>query len=223
MRVTHYAMSLMAAAAMLMSGCANQRVKTDYTDFRLAKPQSILVLPPLNDTPDVNASFSMLSQVTYPLAESGYYVMPVSLVAETFKQNGLSNAPDIHAVAPAKLKEIFGADAALYIKITQYGATYTVFNSVAVVSAQGQLIDLRSGKTLWQGSASASNNEGGNNSGGGLAGMLVAAIVKQVLNTATNASHPVAGVASNRLLTAGTPNGLLYGPRSPNYGKDAEN
>ena len=40
------------------------------------------------------------------------------------------------------------------------------------------------------------------------------------LPTATDAAHPMAGVATNRLLAAGTPNGLLYGPRSPLYGKN---
>jgi hypothetical protein len=35
----------------------------------------------------------------------------------------------------------------------------------------------------------------------------------------TDASHPVAGIASQRLLTA-RPDGMLYGPRSPQYGKD---
>ncbi|EPM73075.1 lipoprotein, partial [Pseudomonas syringae pv. actinidiae ICMP 18804] len=38
--------------------------------------------------------------------------------------------------------------------------------------------------------------------------------------SATDAGHPIAGIASNRLLTAGRPAGLLYGPRSPKYGSD---
>jgi hypothetical protein len=62
----------------------------------------------------------MLAQATLPLAESGYYVIPVSLASETFKQNGLANAADIH-VPVQKLRDIFGADAALYINVTDYG------------------------------------------------------------------------------------------------------
>lgn len=208
--------------ASLMAGCAAPK-KMDYSAFRQAKPASILVLPPLNESPDVNATFSMLAQATYPLAEAGYYVMPVSLVAETFRQNGLSNPPEMHAVAPAKLKEIFGADSALYIKVTRYGTTYTVLSSAAIVTAEAQLVDLSTGTQLWSGKASASSDEGGNNQGGGLGGLLIAAIVKQVLNNVTDASHNVAGVASTRLLSAGTPNGILYGPRSPKYGQDTLN
>ena len=58
---------------------------------------------------------------------------------------------------------------------------------------------------------------GGNNGGGGLIGALVAAAVKQILNSTTDAAHPVAGVANARLLSAGMTNGLLYGPRSVKY------
>ena len=56
--------------------------------------------------------------------------------------------------------------------------------------------------------------------GGGLIGMLITAAVKQIINSSTDAGFPIAGVASNRLLSAGHPAGLLYGPRSPKYGTD---
>ena len=49
------------------------------------------------------------------------------------------------------------------------------------------------------------------------------AVVKQIMNNVTDASHNVAGITSTRLLSAGTPNGLLFGPRSPLYGKDNAN
>ena len=209
---------LLATCAWL-AGCATAPGK-DYSAYRAAKPASILVLPPINDAPEVQASASVLSQATLPLAEAGYYVLPVTLVSETSRQNGLEIASDIHEVAPAKLQEIFGADAALYLRVTRYGTTYQVIQSATVVSVEARLVDLRTGTQLWDGRASASNQEGGNNSGGGLIGMLVTALVNQIVNSATDAAHPMAGVAINRLLAAGTPNGLLYGPRSPLYGKN---
>jgi hypothetical protein len=87
------------AVAALLSACASQPpAKLDYTAYKASKPRSILVLPPLNNSPDVNASYSVLSLLTYPLAESGYYVLPVALVDSTFKQNGLTVAGDIHQV-----------------------------------------------------------------------------------------------------------------------------
>ncbi|MCD5993991.1 DUF799 domain-containing protein [Pseudomonas sp. CDFA 602] len=206
-------------AIALLSGCVKPKT-VDYSAFKESKPRSILVLPPINESPDLKATYSTFSQVTYPLAESGYYVLPVALVDETFRNNGLTDANDIQATSPAKLREIFGADAGLYITVTQYGTSYIVISSQTIVTVTAKLVDLRTGVTLWTGAASASSDEGGNNNGGGLVGMLITAAVKQIINSSTDASHPIAGIASNRLLSAGRPAGLLYGPRSPRYGSD---
>jgi hypothetical protein len=220
--VTRHFFPILAAAlfAFIITGCATQQAQYDYTAFKQSKPRSVIILPPINKSPDVKATYSMLSQMTYPLAEAGYYVFPVAVVDETFKQNGLTVANDIQDVPFQKLREIFGADAALYVTVNEYGTKYMVLDSASIVSVTASLVDLKTGKTLWEGTASASNSEGGNNSGGGLVGMLVAAAVKQVLNTALDAAHPVAGIASKRLLSAGRPNSILYGPYSEKYGTD---
>ncbi|AIN17101.1 hypothetical protein CH54_1261 [Yersinia rochesterensis] len=204
--------------ALLLTGCAKP-VHQDYSAFKQSKPRSILVLLPQNQSPEVEASHGVLSQVTYPLSEAGYYVLPVAVVEETFKQNGMTNAGDINAVSPAKLHKIFGADAVLYITIVQYGTSYQIITSDTRVTANAKLVDLKTGKLLWSGSATASSNEG-DSSSGGVIGMLVQAAVSQIVNTMTDKSHDIAGITSVRMLSAGTPNGILYGPRSPQYGKD---
>lgn len=210
------------AVLLLATGCATQQRQIDYTAYKASKPRSILVLPPVSEAIDVNAGFGVLSQTSYPLAEAGYYVLPVSLVSETFKQNGMSTANDIHAISPQKLRAIFGADAALYLDVTKYGVSYQVFDSVANVEVQGKLVDLRSGTTLWTGSASASSSENNNNNNSnlGLVGLLIQAAVKQVVNHVSDAAYPVAATANQRLLSAGRANGILYGPYSPRYNTD---
>lgn len=203
---------------VFVAGCATAP-SYDYTAFRQSRPASILLLPPVNNSPAIEASYSLLSQMTMPLAESGYYVLPVTLVDETFRQNGLFNPPDIAAVPIAKLRQIFAADAALYVTITEYGTVYQLLSSASVVSAEARLVDLRNGALLWEGSASASSNEG-RGSSNGLAGMLVEALVYQIVESSSNASHKLAATTSVRLLGAGRPSGMLYGPRSPNYQKE---
>ncbi|MHC8361521.1 DUF799 domain-containing protein [Pseudomonas sp. LS2P72] len=216
-----HSLKLMAGllALAVLGGCVSPKT-VDYSAYKQSRPKTILVLPPLNNSPDVKASYSLLSQVTYPLAEAGYYVLPIALVDETFRQNGLTTPADIHQAPANKLQEIFGADAALYITVTDYGTRYMIISSETVVTASAKLVDLKSGTTLWTGSARASSAEGGNNGGGGLVGMLITAAVKQIINSSTDAGHPIAGVTSARLLSAGQPAGLLYGPRSPKYGTD---
>lgn len=219
MKIKYIRTLCLALVALLAGGCATQQKPFDYAEFKQARPASILVLPPLNSSQEVIAPYGMLSQATLPLAESGYYVVPVALAEETFKQNGLSTPADIHQVSVAKLREIFGADAALYMEVKSYGTSYQVVSSTTVVTADAKLVDLRSGKLLWEGSASASSAEGQQNQNG-LVGMLVSAVINQIVGTMSDASYKIAGITSQRLLWAGRPNGMLYGPRSPMYQKD---
>ncbi len=211
-----HAVVLLAAGAL--GACATPPPARDYTAFHKAKPASLLVLPPLNDTPDVLATASVLAQLTLPLAESGYYVLPVSLVYETLQANGMPSAADSHAIAPQKLREVFGADAVLYVVVKRYGAVYKVVASDAAVTLQARLVDLRSGDLLWEGSASASSAEQQGANQGGLIGLLVKAVIEQIANNLGERSHAVAAIASQRLLGAGRPGGLLPGPRAAKTG-----
>ncbi len=207
------------ASALVLSGCSAKKEPTDYSAFRESKPRSILVLPPQNQSPDVNASHGFASEVTLPLAESGYYVFPVALVEQTFRQNGLTTPEEISTVAHKKLHDIFGADTALYITITDYGTSYQVISSETRVAATARLVDLRTGKELWKGStfASSAENQGYNNAG--ILTTLLTAAISQISDTVTDRVREYAAIASVRLLSAGADGKLLYGPRSPNYGK----
>lgn len=213
--MTHLIKFTAISCVMFLSACATPH-SYDYSAYKNSDPKSILILPPKNSSPDVAASYSMYSHTQRPIAEAGYYVFPISLVDEAFKNNGLTIADEIHLVDPAKLQQIFGADAALYIDIKEYGTQYLVLNSASIVTAEGRLVDLRTGTLLWEGKATASSAEG-ENSQGGIGALLVTALIKQIVGTSLNQSHKIAMVTSGRLLSPQSPNGILYGPRSPQY------
>lgn len=208
-------LSLLTIAFMLLVGCASNRPQTDYSAFRQHHPKSIVVLPPLNNTSDLRATYSTLSSVTAPLAESGYYVFPVALVDQTFKENGLVNPGEMHQASPQKLFEVFGADAALFITVSRYGASSALAGGEVVVEAQATLIDTRTATKLWQGSARASDAEGKQQQNG-LIGLLVQGIVNQISNSMGDPGARVARTTNQRLLGAHD-GGLLYGPRSPKF------
>ncbi len=205
-------------APVFVTGCAAKK-DFDYTAFRQHQPRSILVLPPQNNSPDVAASINMLSQATYPLAEGGYYVVPVALVSETLRQNGVMTEADAHSLPLDKLQKIFGADAVLFITVTQSGTSYVVVDSATIVTANAKLVDMKTGETLWTGEATASSSEG-KKTPGGLLGMVVSALISQMVTDEEVASYTMAGVTGYRLLSTGQPGGLLYGPRSPKFGTD---
>ena len=201
---------------VILSGCASQKKSFDYSAFRESNPRSIVILPPLNHSPDVRATYSFYTTVTMPVAEAGYYVFPIALVDQTFKENGLPTPGEMHQASLTKLREVFGADAALYITITQYGSVYSVIDSSVIVSANADLIDLKTGKLLWTGTATASSSEGENKGGGSITGILINAIVKQILGNIGDQGRSIASVTSNRLFSL-SDNGILPGPRSPDY------
>lgn len=210
--------TLLGSLAFL-GACATPPAPFDYTAFQKAKPATLLVLPPLNDSPEVKATPGVWAHSTRPLAEAGYYVLPVAVVDETFKQNGIQTAAQAHEISPAKLREVFGADAAVYIKITRYGTSFKVVDSETRVEVEGRIVDLRTGTELWAGKAMASSAEQAQQNQGGLVGLLIAAALKQIIGTATDASFNFAGIAQQRLLGAPRINGVLPGPRSPLYGQ----
>lgn len=213
-------LAAMVPLIALVTACVTPKAPYDYTAFKQSRPKSIVVLPPVNETPEVKATMGVMTSTVYPLAEAGYYVMPVSVVAETFRQNGMTQPEDIHALPFDKLYGIFGADAALYMHVKRYGTTYMVIRSDTTVVIDAKLVDLRSGATLWAGTASASSAEQSNSGGGGLAGALIGAVINQIVNTTTDAGFTYAGVANQRLLGVPVANGMLYGPRSVSYQKD---
>jgi len=204
---------------MVLSGCATKPQPIDYSAFRAAKPTTLLVMPPVNDSPDVKATASAWAHATLPLAEAGYYVLPVTLVAETFRENGVQTAADAQGIPHAKLREVFGADAAVYVKVVRYGTSFRVVDSETRVEVEGRIVDLRTGQDLWTGKAFASSAEQAPQSQGGLVGLLVAAVVKQIIGATSDAAYGFAGLAQGRLLDAPRYNGILPGPRSPQFGQ----
>ena len=207
-----------AAGLVLLTGCVTAPPAFDYSAFRRARPASLLVLPPVNDSPDIKATPGVWANATLPLAEAGYYVLPVTLVDETFRGNGVQSANEAQDVPYRRLRDVFGADAAVYLRVKTYGTRYAVVLSETRVEVEGKIVDLRTGDLLWQGSASASSAEQ-QQAQGGLVGLLVAAVVNQIVGTATDASFNYAGIASQRMLGVPRVNGVLPGPRSRLYGQ----
>lgn len=199
------------AVVIALTGCANVAPK-DYTEFRKSRPRSVLVLPPVNESADARATYSVLTTTTRPLAELGYYVVPVVIVDHFLKENGLTMPAEMHQAPLEKLREVFGADSVLYITVEQYGTKYQLVASNTLVHARAKLVDARSGVVIWEGTARASS--------GGQSG-LIEAVVEQVMSKLMDTAHIVAMAASEQLVAPRIPSqGLLKGFRHPEAGKD---
>lgn len=207
--------ALAALAALGISGCVNIP-PYDYTNYRAHPPRSILVLPPLNESMSVEGTYSYLSTVTRPIAELGYYVFPVAVIDQYLKENGMPTAGEMHQVPLSKVNEILGADAVMYITLEQYGSKYQVLNSATMVSVRARMVDTKTGTLLWEGRGSAESNSGGS---GDILGDLISAALTQALNSGTDAAHDLCDDANANLFYR-KDHGLLYGPYSPEFGKE---
>jgi len=190
MRLIHCLLALCCLG--LLAACSTHSNKPDYSAFERQRPQSILVLPPLNASVEVDAPAAIMAASVRPLAESGYYVLPVTNMMATFINNGMYDAEDIHAIAPARLREIFGADAALYITVNRFGSRYSVVKTQIEVSATAKLIDLRSGEKLWENTI---NHISQADQRDNILTMLIGAVVDQIANSIFDKSWPVTQTA----------------------------
>lgn len=206
-------------SALILTGCATTQhtPPKDLSAYKSHMPKSILVLPPINNSPDVKATYGYWSTVAVPVAEAGYYVFPLSIVDQLFKENGITNGNDAQSIPTQKLREIFGADAGLYTQIKEYGTQYKVIDSVSTVSVEAKLVDLKTGTVLWTGQESVRKATSENNSG--LIAMVVSAVVNQITSSLNDHAHPLSMNVNNQLFTPtqDQQHGLLVGPRSPKF------
>ena len=209
-------LALLAAAWLACAACRSVE-PFDYTLFYRHAPRSILVLPPLDETQEVGASYAYLPTVTFPIAERGYYVFPVAVVAHMMRENGLPGPAEMHTVSLAKLDEIFGADAVLYLTLTDWGTSFQVTNSATRVTVHGRLIDVKTGTELWAGSATAVRNS--NSGGGGILDAILSAMINQVVTSAFDPTETVARQANTTLFYRDG-HGLPLGPYHPDFGAE---
>lgn len=200
--------------AVLGSGCVSTKsTPYDYTVFWQHPPRSILVLPPLNESNAVEATYGYLSTVTRPLADRGYYVFPVEVVDQLFKENGMPTAGEMHEVSLAKVQEITGADSVLFVTVEQYSNEYHLVTSDTNVHVRAQLLDTRSGALLWEGRGTMNASSGYS---ADPVEMLINALVTQVISSKTDNAHKVS-VQANYLMIENDKNGLPYGPYNSKY------
>jgi hypothetical protein len=209
--------SLAAVALLALAGCANRPAKSDYSQFRSEGPRSILVVPVINKSVDVNAPDYFLATIARPLAERGYYVFPINMVKSVLSDDGLSDANLVHSGDPRRLGELFGTDAIMYISIERWDAKYVVLSTSVTVELDYTIKSARTGQELWKNHQRIVYSPQANNAGG-VAGLVANAIAAAITKAAPN-YIPLAVQANNQAIDLkGT--GLPAGPYDALFEKD---
>lgn len=207
------AVTLAALGSLALASCAEPgpRVTPAYFEH---PPRSILVLPPMDTSPEAGATYGAYASVARPLIELGYYVFPPGVVDRMLRENGLPTPVEMHQVPLDKLVEVFDPDAVLYLTVTDWGTSYQVIQSVTRIALEARLVDADTGALLWEDSAVAQQSS--NSGGGGLVGALAGALVNQVVTSIDDPSRSIARGANWTLLGPDR-SSLVVGPYHPAY------
>jgi hypothetical protein len=212
------AIALFALLGSSLAACVTPPPPKDYAAFKAASPRSILVVPVVNKSTQVDAPDNFLATLPVPLAEHGYYVFPVNMVKRTMEDDGIGDADLVAGSDPVRLASLFGADAVLYASIEHWEAHYIVLSASTEVEVHYTLKSGKTGATLWDKTVHMSYTPQAANTGN-IIGNIVAAAIVAGLERAHPNYIPLANQANGiAFYTKGQ--GVPAGPYDPAYGKD---
>ena len=166
---------ILLLSTLLMTSCGLQEVP-DWGAFYERQPRSIVVLPVENETTEVEAPRFFMATIARPLIARGYYVFPVEATSEILASEGLTDGAELRAVEPGSYRKYLGADGVLFVTIKTWDTMYAIISSTVTVTLEYDLIDTRSGTSVWAGTWTAQKKSGGGGSGNIIADLIVATI-----------------------------------------------
>ena len=109
--------------AILVSSCgiASQTTRGEqYAKMYEEKPITLLVMPPINNTSNVEAKDLLYTSISRPLAEAGYYVISPLLAMDVLKAESAYDAEMFVDAPLTTFQNFFGCDAVVSSEINTW-------------------------------------------------------------------------------------------------------
>ncbi len=207
---------IIAGVALFLSSCSPKFTRLEqYPGMYEAQPVTLVVMPPINNTSNVDAKELLYTSISYPLIEAGYYVISPHLTMEMLKAESGYDAEMLIERDAAIFAQVFGADAVVFSVIDEwakkgfgiqtklhYIIKSTKDNSILFERTCDLYLDLSSNS--------------GSSSNGGLLGALVD-LTASAVNTAVT-KPIVAARKCNRYIFSDIPRGKYH----PDFMNDGE-
>ena len=142
-------LALISLGLLALTGCVTQPAKKDMSAFTAAAPRSILVVPVVNKSLDVDAPNYVLTTLPVPIAEKGYYVFPVNTTKVVLEQEGFYEGEKIHEQPASVLARLFGSDAVLFVTINRWDAQFALITTTVTVDFSYRLVS-KDDVEIWQ-------------------------------------------------------------------------
>ena len=112
MKTKNIAIAIVASVAL--SSCTTYTRVSQYPKMYDEKPLTLLVMPPINNTTNVEAKELLYTSISQPLIEAGYYVVSPHLSMELLKAESAYDAEMFIDQDAAMFAKVFGADAVIF-------------------------------------------------------------------------------------------------------------
>lgn len=107
----------------LVSSCGMMKSvsrESQYAKIYEEKPITFLVMPPINNTSNVEAKDLLYTSISRPLAEAGYYVLSPLLAMDILKAESAYDSELFFDAPLTAFKNYFGADAVVFSVIDKW-------------------------------------------------------------------------------------------------------
>ena len=188
-----------------------------YAKLYEENPVSILVMPPINNTNNVEAKDLLYTSISYHIAEAGYYVVSPVMAMDVFKNESAYDAEYFIHSSLRKFNEYFGADAVVFAVIDKWAKEgfqiHTVISYIVKSTTTNEILFERSCDMTLNLMKTSSY---GNGLAGALAGTLADVIVSAI-DVATTEHIEAARIANMNVF-----NDIPFGKYSPLYLQDKD-
>ena len=103
--------SFMLTSCGMMSSVTKE---TQYAKMYEEKPVTLLVMPPINNSANVEAKDLLYTSISRPLVEAGYYVISPRLAIDILKAESAYDAENFFDAPLTAFNDYFGADAVVF-------------------------------------------------------------------------------------------------------------
>ncbi len=186
---------------------------TAYKGIYEEKPVSVLLMPPINRSVNVEAKEYFHSTLNIPIANAGYYVIPPFLSMKILKKESAYDAELFFNSSLTKFSEIFGADVVVFTIIHKWDKSALAAKVEVEVeyifksTKTNKVIYTRKGNVTYDTTINSDEEDG-------FAGILLS-VAASAINTAVIQYMDIA-----RTCNTYTFKDLPAGKYSPNYGTD---
>ena len=186
--------------------------ESQYAKMYEEKPITLLVMPPINNSANVEAKELLYTSISRPLVEAGYYVISPLLAMDVLKAESAYDAEIFFDSSLSTFQNYFGVDAVVFSVID----TWTKKGLGIETKIRYVIKSAHTNETLFDRSCDLYLDLSVNSGSNGLLGALVD-LAASAINTAAT-DHIIAARKANYYILRDIPRGKY----SPDYMQDKE-